>query len=268
MAPQEHPPPRIELRDVTKRFADHALAADQINLAIQPGEKLVLVGESGCGKTTTLRLINRLIDPDHGSVLIDGVDLATRNPVQLRRSIGYVIQEVGLFPHLSATENIGLVPRILGWNPKRIRDRSRELLELVNLDPAQFADRLPAQMSGGQRQRVGLARALAAEPRIMLMDEPFGAVDPINRAALQDEFLAIHQRLDLTTVIVTHDIGEALLLGDRIAIMAAGKILRIDTPKAIAKDPGTDTARQLIHGPLEHAAKLATLIQTDNGANP
>ncbi|QDU70415.1 ABC transporter ATP-binding protein [Mucisphaera calidilacus] len=254
----------INLENVTKRFAGGATAVDDVSLEIRQGELVVLVGESGCGKTTTLRLINRLIDPTEGTIRIEGDDILTQNVVSLRRSIGYVIQEVGLFPHLTARENVSLIPRMIGWDRSRTRDRSTELLNLVNLDPDEYADRLPRQMSGGQRQRVGIARALAVEPRIMLMDEPFGAIDPLNRDELQQEFLAIHKRLNLTTVMVTHDIGEALLLADRIAVMAQGNIVRCATPAELAQNPGSETVERLIHDPLERSVKLAALVRNGN----
>jgi osmoprotectant transport system ATP-binding protein len=197
----------------------------------------VLIGPSGCGKTTTMRIVNRMIEPDGGTVSIGGRDVTSVDPVELRRRIGYVIQQIGLFPHWSIAENIATVPRLLGWDERRIAARVDELLALVGMDPAIYRDRFPRELSGGQKQRVGVARALAADPPVMLMDEPFGAIDPITRAHLQDEFLRILRDLAKTIVFVTHDIDEAIRMGDRIAIMREGALVQYDTPEAILAHP-------------------------------
>jgi osmoprotectant transport system ATP-binding protein len=208
----------IRLERVSKRYPNGRAALDGVDLEIEAGELAVLLGPSGCGKTTTLRVINRLIDPTSGTVLLDGVDVSTRDPVELRRGIGYVIQQVGLFPHLSIGDNVGTVPKLLGWDKRRVRERADELLDLVGLDPAAFRDRYPHELSGGQQQRVGVARALGADPPVLLMDEPFGALDPVTRSRLQDELLAIQSNVRKTIVFVTHDLDEAVKLGDRIAL--------------------------------------------------
>jgi len=213
-----------------------ALLAD-LNLEVQRGETLVLLGRSGSGKTTTLKLINRLLAPTEGEVLVDGRRTTDWDPIRLRRGIGYVIQEVGLFPHLTVARNVGLVPSLEGWEEARIRGRVEELLRLVGLEPEQFASRKPRELSGGQRQRVGVARALAADPPILLMDEPFGALDPVTRAELQSEFRELAARLGKTIVFVTHDVREALLLGTRIALLAEGKLAAIHPPKEFLRAP-------------------------------
>jgi osmoprotectant transport system ATP-binding protein len=199
-----------------------------LNLTVYRGETLVLLGESGCGKTTTLKLVNRLLLPTAGEVLVEGKPTTAWNPITLRRRIGYVIQEGGLFPHFTIARNVGLVPALLGWNEKQIEDRVHELLQLVGLDKDKFASRYPRELSGGQRQRVGVARALAADPSILLLDEPFGALDPLTRASLQREFAGLAKRLGKTAIFVTHDVREALLLGSRIGLMHAGKLLLLE----------------------------------------
>jgi osmoprotectant transport system ATP-binding protein len=210
-------------------------------MEIPAGEFMVLVGPSGCGKTTTMRMINRLIQPTSGTITIGGEDVTELDDVQLRRKIGYVIQQIGLIPHLSIAQNVALVPKLLKWDKKRITDRVDEMLTVVGLDPAQYRSRYPRQLSGGQQQRVGVARALAADPPIMLMDEPFGAVDPITRSRLQDEFLSLQQTLRKTIVFVTHDFDEALKIGDRIAVLRQGsQITQYDTPEAILANPADD----------------------------
>ena len=204
---------------------------DDLSLDVRRGETLVLLGESGWGKTTTLRLVNRLLDPTAGAVRVEGRDTREWDAVVLRRRTGYVIQDAGLFPHFTVERNVGLVPALEGWETQRVRGRVHELLRLVGLDPVQFAGRYPWELSGGQRQRVGVARALAADPPLLLMDEPFGALDPLTRAALQREFAALQKRLGKTVIFVTHDVREALLLGTRIALMSAGRILLLETPE-------------------------------------
>ena len=220
----------IEFHHVSFRLPDGRALLSDLTLDVPRGETLVLLGRSGSGKTTTMKLINRLIDPTEGEVRVDGKSTLDWNPIQLRRRIGYVIQEVGLFPHLSVEENIGVVPRLEGWDPDRIQDRARALLVTVGLDPDRFAARFPAQLSGGQRQRVGVARALAADPPVILLDEPFGALDPITRRDIQQEFRALQERLKKTMVFVTHDVREALLLANRIGLVKEGKMVLLGPP--------------------------------------
>src|ERR1044072_618804 len=202
-----------------------------LSLRITRGETLVLLGESGCGKTTTLRLVNRLLEPTAGEVLVEGRDTRAWDAIELRRRTGYVIQDAGLFPHFNVGRNVGLVPTLEGWEEERGNGRVDELLRLVGLEPEKFSERLPAELSGGQRQRVGVARALAADPPLLLMDEPFGALDPLTRATLQREFAALQKRLNKTVIFVTHDVREALLLGTRVALMSAGRVVLLDTPE-------------------------------------
>src|ERR1700720_4196948 len=220
----------VECRGVTYRLSSGSTLVSGLNLTVAQGETLVLLGRSGSGKTTTLKLINRLLEPSEGEIFISGRAGSEWNPIQLRRGIGYVIQDAGLFPHWSVEKNVALVPHLDRWPEDRIRDRVKEMLELVGLPPAEFAARRPSELSGGQRQRVGVARALAADPPILLMDEPFGALDPVTRAELQREFLALQKRLRKTVVFVTHDLREALLLGTRIALMEAGQLVVTHTP--------------------------------------
>ncbi len=228
----------IEIEHLTKRFARSTGAAvDDLSLSIGAGEICVLIGPSGCGKTTTMRMINRMIEPDSGTIRIAGRDVAGSDPVELRRSIGYVIQQVGLFPHMTIAENVATVPRLLGWDDARTSRRIDELLAQVDMDPTRYRNRFPRELSGGQKQRVGVARALAADPPVMLMDEPFGALDPITRASLQDEFLRLLYELRKTIVFVTHDIDEALKMGTRIAILRAGRVVQFDRPEAILAHP-------------------------------
>jgi osmoprotectant transport system ATP-binding protein len=223
----------LEFREATKRYpGQDQPAVDGLSLEVPAGEICVLVGPSGCGKTTAMRMVNRMIDITSGDILLDGRSVRERNPSELRREIGYAIQQIGLFPHLSVAGNIATVPRLLGWPKERIRARVDELLELVSLDPHETRDRYPAQLSGGQRQRVGVARALAVDPPLMLMDEPFGAIDPINRERLQNEFLRLQREIRKTIVFVTHDIDEAIKMGDRIAIMQQGGKLAQYAPPA------------------------------------
>jgi len=220
----------IEFDHVSFRLPDGRTLLSDLTLEVHRGETLVLLGRSGSGKTTTMKLINRLIDPTEGRVKVDGKPTLEWDPIQLRRRIGYVIQEVGLFPHLSVEENIGVVPRLEGWDADRIQERARALLTTVGLDPDHFAARFPAQLSGGQRQRVGVARALAADPPVILLDEPFGALDPITRRDIQQEFRSLQERLQKTMVFVTHDVREALLLAHRIGLVKDGKMVLLGPP--------------------------------------
>jgi osmoprotectant transport system ATP-binding protein len=232
--------PMIRLDGVTKRYPDGTVAVDELDLDVARGELVALVGPSGCGKTTTMKMVNRLIEPTSGRIFLDGDDVTKVNPVQLRRRIGYVIQQVGLFPHRTILDNTATVPSLIGWDKAKARARATELLDLVGLDPDRFGKRYPHQLSGGQRQRVGVARALAADPPVLLMDEPFGAVDPIVRERLQDEFLRLQAEVHKTVLFVTHDIEEAVRLGDRIAVFAqGGRIEQYDTPATILGAPAT-----------------------------
>jgi len=236
----------IRLEGVTKRYPGGQLAVRELSIQFPTGQLTMLVGPSGCGKTTTLKMINRLIEPSGGRIFHDEQDVTHIDPVALRLRMGYVIQNVGLFPHMSIADNIATVPRLLGWDKARIRQRVTELLELVGLDPGQFARRYPHQLSGGQRQRVGVARALGADPPILLMDEPFGAIDRIARERLQNEFLRIQREVRKTVIFVTHDIDEAIKLGDRIAIMNLGQLVQYDTPVAILARPASDLVIELL----------------------
>lgn len=252
----------IKLNSVGKTFEGAATPAVQnISLQVARGEFLAILGESGSGKTTTLKLVNRLIEPTSGTIQIDNVDIASGDPVKLRRGIGYVFQEIGLFPHLSVRDNAGSVLRLLGQSPEQIRERSDEMLTMVGLAPEEFGSRLPSELSGGQRQRVGVARALAARPGIMLMDEPFGALDPITRVTLQDQFLAIQKDLSLTVIMVTHDVNEALLMSDRIAVMQHGSIVAEGTPAQLLSHPGHAYAEALLSAPRKQTAKINALLK-------
>lgn len=239
--------PAIEFRSVVKTFAPgSAPAVDHLDLSIDHGETVALIGPSGCGKTTTLKMINRLIDPTTGTILVNGRDIAGLPVLDLRRSLGYVIQHVGLFPHMTIARNISIVPELLGWNQRRIDERVDELLTLVHLPPAEFRNRRPLELSGGQQQRVGVARALAADPPILLMDEPFGALDPITRGSLQDEVIQIQKRLRKAVVIVTHDIDEAIRLGDRIVVMEGGQIVQSGAPEELLANPANPFVASLM----------------------
>jgi osmoprotectant transport system ATP-binding protein len=251
MAEQRSRAATVEFRHVTKRYDARAKntpgAVNDLWLTVPAGKICVLVGPSGCGKTTSLKMVNRLIEPTSGQILLDGLDAATRDVTDLRRGIGYVIQQVGLFPHQTIGENVGTVPRLLGWPKSRIRDRSDELLGLVGLDPATYRSRYPSQLSGGERQRVGVARALAADPPIMLMDEPFGAVDPIVRERLQNEFLRLQEELAKTILFVTHDIDEAIKMGDLVAVMQVGGVLaQFGPPTEILASPASEFVAQFV----------------------
>lgn len=227
----------IEFRDVSFVLPGGRTLLADLNLQVREGETLVLLGRSGSGKTTTMKLINRLIDPTAGQIQVEGKRTVDWDPIRLRRRIGYVIQEIGLFPHLTVEENIGVVPRLENWPAERIRERSRALLALVGLDADRFAARLPRELSGGQRQRVGVARALAADPPVILLDEPFGALDPITRREIQREFKTLQQELKKTMVFVTHDIAEAFVLGTRVALLQDGRLILLDEPRALLRSP-------------------------------
>ncbi|WP_282696686.1 ATP-binding cassette domain-containing protein [Streptomyces sp. CC208A] len=278
----------IRFEQVTKRYPDGTTAVDGLSFEVAEGELVTLVGPSGCGKTTTMMMVNRLVEPTSGRVLVDGRDVAGTDPVALRRKIGYVIQQVGLFPHRTVLDNTATVPALLGWKKAAARARAAELLELVGLDPAVHGPRYPAQLSGGQRQRVGVARALAADPPVLLMDEPFGAVDPVVRERLQNEFLALQATVRKTVLLVTHDIGEAVRLGDRMAVYGQGRIEQFDTPATVLASPATPYVADFVGGdraltrlavtpvtaedldplPDDHAGTPATRARTDAAPAP
>ncbi|MBP0113769.1 MULTISPECIES: ATP-binding cassette domain-containing protein [Bradyrhizobium] len=254
----------ISYQEVTKRFGFLA-AVDDVSLDIAEGEFLAIVGGSGSGKTTLLRLTNRLIEADGGTVMVEGEDVRSVDPVALRRRIGYVFQSGGLFPHLSVADNIGITPKLLGEPAVAIAGRIDELLELVQLDGASHRDRLPEALSGGQRQRVGVARALAAKPRIVLMDEPFGALDPLTRDALGEDYRALHRKLGLTTVMITHDMTEAILLADRIAVMRGGRLLAQGTPAELSSS-SDDYVLELLSTPRRQVGRLNALLPQSGAA--
>jgi len=248
----------VEFRGVSYRVAPSGqIVIDGLDLEVRRGETLVLLGESGCGKTTTLRLINGLLLPTSGEVLVEGKATGAWDKIRLRRRAGYVIQEAGLFPHFTVGRNVSLVPSLEGWPEARVRERVRELLSLVGLEPEKFAARLPRELSGGQRQRVGVARALAADPPLLLLDEPFGALDPLTRAALQREFAALQRRLGKTTVFVTHDVREALTLGTRVGLMRQGRLVVLDTPENFlrSEDPLARAYRETLELPAMATAE-------------
>ncbi len=252
----------IRLDGVTKRYEGAARpAVENLSLEVPEGEVVVLLGPSGCGKSTTLRMINRLIEPDDGKILLDGVDITTLDPQELRRGIGYAIQGVGLFPHWTVHENIGTVPWLRGWEQDRIDARVTELLELVGLDPERYDGAYPDELSGGEAQRVGVARALAADPPVLLMDEPFGAVDPLTRDRLQQEFCRILSRLGKTVVFVTHDIDEAIRLGDRIALMREGRLVQYDVPERVLAYPSDEFVAEFVGA--ERALKRLSLAHIE-----
>mgnify|MGYP006290675047 CR=1 FL=1 len=236
----------IEFDSVTKIYPDQTVAIEDISFEVERGTTTVFVGPSGCGKTTTMTLVNRMQDPTEGTVYYDGTDVQDYDKVDLRRDIGYVIQEIGLFDHMTVGENIATVPELKGWDQDRIDERVDELLELMSLPPETYRDQHPAALSGGQQQRVGVARALAADPNVILMDEPFGALDPITREELQDEFLDIQERIDTTILFVTHDINEALKMGDKIAIFDVGELVQYGTPTEIIREPANNFVEEFI----------------------
>jgi osmoprotectant transport system ATP-binding protein len=248
----------IELRNLSRQYGPAAAVKD-VSLRIETGEFLVLAGPSGCGKTTTLSMINRLVEPSGGAVLIDGADTRETDPVALRRRIGFVFQDIGLFPHMTVAENVGITMKLARKARQEIRARVDELLALVRLPPERFRDLFPATLSGGQRQRVGVARALAASPQLMLMDEPFGAIDPLTRDELAADYRRIHERLGLTTILVTHDMTEAMLLGNRIALMRDGRLVQVGSPRELVLSPADDFVRAMMESPRRRARALAEL---------
>lgn len=252
----------ITFDQVSKRYPGSTESVvNDLSLTIHDGEICILVGPSGCGKTTTMKMINKLIPLTTGSIRIDGQDIESIDTIKLRLNIGYIIQDIGLFPHMTVAENIATVPVELGWKKDRISARVNELLDLVDLNPKTYSGKKPRELSGGQRQRVGVARALAADPKIMLMDEPFGALDPITRARLQDEFLRIQEKIRKTIVFVTHDIDEALKMGDRIAVLKAGRVIQYGTPMEILAKPADPFVSELIGG--RNSLKMMNLIRCD-----
>ncbi len=251
----------IEFDRVSKAYASpDQLVVRDLSFEVPRGQLLVLLGGSGCGKTTTLKMINRLIEPTSGRVVVDGRDVLAVDPVELRRDIGYVFQGIGLFPHMTIAENVAVVPRLLGWPVDRIRPRVDELLTMVHLPPQQYRDRMPRELSGGQQQRVGFARALAAGPQVMLLDEPFGALDPVTRDELRGEFLQLRRSLGLTAVMVTHDMTEALLSADLIAVMNAGRLVQLGTPHELLTRPADDFVAALMSTPKRQADQLEALV--------
>ena len=249
----------LEARQVSKTYPGGIEAVAGVDLTLQRGQLLALAGASGCGKTTMLKLINRLEEASGGSILYEGEDIATLDPVQLRRSIGWVMQGDGLFPHYTVAENVAIVPRLLGWDDAAIEARVRDMLELVRLDTDEFADRYPDALSGGQRQRVGFARALAGKPDLLLMDEPFGALDPITRDGLQQDFMALQARLGFSAVMVTHDMAEALIMADTVAVMRAGVIVQQGSPGELLKSPADSYVADLLETPRRQMRRIAEL---------
>lgn len=236
----------VVFEKVTKKFGRDVVAVDDFSLEIQEGELVALIGPSGCGKTTTLRMVNRLEDPTSGRILVGGDDIATIDPVQLRRNMGYVIQEIALFPHMTVEDNICVVPSLQGWSKSKRRERANELLELVDMEPDEFRHRYPRELSGGQQQRIGVLRALAVDPDILLMDEPFGALDPLTREQLQEELKNLQERVQKTIIFVTHDMDEAIKLSDRVIMMREGKIIQAESPDEMLRNPADDFVREFI----------------------
>ena len=256
----------IILENVSKSYdGGKSFSVKDVTLHVPPGKLLALLGGSGCGKTTTLKMINRLSDHTSGRVIVNGADVMRTDPVQLRRSIGYVFQGSGLFPHMTVAENIAVVPKLLHWPKERIRARTEALLGMVRLPAEQFRDRLPRQLSGGQQQRVGFARALAAEQKVILLDEPFGALDPKTRTELRGDFLKLRRELGLTAVMVTHDMMEALLSADLIAVMREGRLLQMGSPHDLRTTPADPYVRELIDGPMREMSDLKDRIEADSG---
>ncbi|MFB7744207.1 betaine/proline/choline family ABC transporter ATP-binding protein [Streptomyces sp. NPDC059095] len=258
----------IRFEQVSKVYPDGTRAVDDLSFEVAEGELVTLVGPSGCGKTTTMMMVNRLIEPTSGRILVDGEDIATLDPVKLRRRIGYVIQQVGLFPHRTILDNTATVPALVGWRRAKARARAAELLDLVGLDPSTYGTRYPAQLSGGQRQRVGVARALAADPPVLLMDEPFGAVDPVVRERLQNEFLSLQATVRKTVLLVTHDIEEAVRMGDRMAVYGSGRIEQFDTPASVLGAPATAYVAQFVGADRGLKRLSVTTVEPDDLEQP
>ena len=244
---------------VSKTYPGGVEAVCELSMEVIEGETLVLLGTSGSGKTTTMKMVNRLIEPTAGRILVDGTDVMEQNPIELRRQIGYAIQHIGLFPHMTVAENISVVPRLLRWSTERIAERVDELLTIVGLDPEEFHERYPVQLSGGQKQRIGVARALAADPPIVLMDEPFGALDPITREQLQDEFIELESEIKKTIIFVTHDVFEAVKMGDRIALLDAGRLQQLSAPAELVENPANEFVDQFLG---QHRFQLSLLTCT------
>ncbi|QYX52700.1 ABC transporter ATP-binding protein [Pseudomonas sp. S07E 245] len=258
----------IELKNLSKTFhanGKDVKAVDSVNLTVNEGEICVFLGPSGCGKSTTLKMINRLITPTSGQVFIKGEDTTGLDEVSLRRSIGYVIQQIGLFPNMTIEENITVVPRLLGWDKQRCHDRARELMSMIKLEPKQYLQRYPRELSGGQQQRIGVIRALAADAPVLLMDEPFGAVDPINREMIQNEFFEMQRALNKTVIMVSHDIDEAIKLGDKIAIFRAGKLLQLDHPDTLLAHPVDDFVSNFVG--QDSTLKRLLLVRAEDAAD-
>ncbi|MBF5059291.1 ABC transporter ATP-binding protein [Candidatus Neptunochlamydia vexilliferae] len=249
----------IRFNNVSKTLSKNVCVIKNLTLEVKEGETLVILGKSGSGKTTVLKLINRLLDPTSGTIMVGGKDTLTLDPIVLRRSIGYAVQEIGLFPHMTVEENIAVVPKLLGWEEQKIKKRVEQLLEIMRLDPSEFKKRYPLKLSGGQRQRIGVARAIAADPPIILMDEPFGALDPITREQTQKEFLELESKIKKTIVFVTHDIFEAVRMGDRIALMDQGELVQIATPRSFVENPPTVFADEFLG---QHRFQLSLLTKT------
>ncbi len=258
----------VVFEEVTKKFGRHTVAVDALDLDITEGELVVLIGPSGCGKTTTLRMVNRLAEPTSGRITVDGEDIASINPVNLRRNIGYVIQEIGLFPHMTVADNIGIVPVLKKWSRARRSERVDELLDLVDMDPAVYRNRYPRELSGGQQQRIGVLRALAVNPDILLMDEPFGALDPMTRDQLQEELKKLQERVQKTIIFVTHDMDEALKLGDRVVLMRDGKVVQVDSPEEMLRNPADGFVREFIGRDRLLRSPLEVLVGEVMHANP
>ncbi|MCX5387123.1 ABC transporter ATP-binding protein [Streptomyces sp. NBC_00083] len=258
----------IRFEQVSKVYPDGTRAVDDLSFEVAEGELVTLVGPSGCGKTTTMMMVNRLIEPTSGRILVDGEDIASLDPVKLRRRIGYVIQQVGLFPHRTVLDNTATVPALVGWKREKARARAAELLDLVGLDPSTYGARYPAQLSGGQRQRVGVARALAADPPVLLMDEPFGAVDPVVRERLQNEFLSLQATVRKTVLLVTHDIEEAVRMGDRMAVYGSGRIEQFDTPASVLGAPATSYVAQFVGADRGLKRLSVTTVEPDDLEQP